>query len=44
MFLIMFGSLKTIEMGIPFSLGNFRARVVQFSLKKIKLGNFKISP
>ena len=41
--LITFGSLKwLIEIWIPFSFVNFRAVVVQFSLKKVK-GTSKIS-
>ena len=43
--LITFGCLKTlIEIGVPFSFGNFRATVVQFDFKRGKFGVFISSP
>ena len=39
----MFGSLKIVVIGIPFSFGNFRVVVVQFGLRKVSLGFQKFS-
>ena len=43
--MIIFVSLEIpIEIVMPFISGNFRATVVQFSIKKIEFGDFKNSP
>ena len=43
--LVTFGNLKIpMEIGVPFSFGNYRTKVVQFSFKKTKLGEFKNFP